>query len=113
VDAETGLIFLKIAGVVIALVTAYLVIGIIVHRVTGTPMRLNPYYRPAFDNAIWFLTGLASWAARRDAGYRCRSCNTPISPSDRRLGLYDLRDHLCERCFHDALNPHLEKGAGS
>jgi hypothetical protein len=44
-DAATGLMFLKIAGVIIAIVVVYMAVVIIVHRVMGKPMRMNPYYR--------------------------------------------------------------------
>jgi hypothetical protein len=39
----TGLMW---AGIIIAGAAAYMGIGIIVHKVMGWPMKLNPHYRP-------------------------------------------------------------------
>jgi hypothetical protein len=89
-------------GIVAALVVVYVTIGAVV--LWGKPLRRNPDYRPHDD--FWGLGGLQRWAARRDAGIRCRSCQALIPRRDRWLGLYELRDHLCEPCLRRELRLH-------
>jgi hypothetical protein len=67
---------------------------------------IDSTYRPS----AFLLGGMRLWG-RRDAGTRCRSCQALISPSDRRLGLYEMRDHLCEECLRRELKPQRDAPA--
>ena len=78
-DPATALWLLKAAGIVLACVAAYMALGIILHRVIGWEMKLNPHWRANDDP--FMLAGLFRWAASVDAGLHCRVCKASIAAS--------------------------------